>query len=231
MPRDLLLFASSLGALALAFPPFRLGFFACWALIPFFLLLENKSAGAAFRWGYGAGLVANMITLHAAAMIPSLERLLAVLATPLGYGLLAVALARLHQRWPSSYLLAAPLLWVVMEYALTQSSSGLAGLPLGYTQEYYAGLMRNLFGESIFFVSCWVVIINVILMLSWRHRGNLYCLAGLGMLLAVCFLLPYAFSKLAWRGFDVFQERIIEVQLAPLPWRRAAPELFAATGF
>jgi apolipoprotein N-acyltransferase len=238
MPRDLLLFASSLSALALAFPPFRLGFFACWALIPFFLLLENKSAGAAFRWGYGAGLLINMITMHLSFLVPSMDRLLAVLAMPLGYGLLAVLLAGLHKQWPSGYLFAAPVLWIIIEYVLTQASSGMAGLPLGYTQEYYASLLRNLFGESIFFVSFWVVTINALLLMAWRHRDNLYWLAGLGALLAGCFLLPYAVSKLAWRNFNFFHEKVIEVRRAPspvTPYQAAqqgeAQELFAFLGF
>src|SRR5262245_43064073 len=116
MPRDLLLFALALSALGLAFPPFHLGFFACWAIIPFLLLLENKTAGSAFRWGYGAGLLANMITLHASFLIPSLDRMIAVLSTPVGYGLLAMVLAQSHKHWPQGYLLAAPFLWAMMEF-------------------------------------------------------------------------------------------------------------------
>jgi apolipoprotein N-acyltransferase len=239
MPRDLVLFALSLGALGLAFPPFRLGFFACWAIIPLFLLLENKSAGAAFRWGYGAGLLANVITLQAAFLIPSLDRMLAVLASPVAYGVLAMVLAQLHRQWPQGYLLAAPLLWAIMEYMQTHVSQGMAGLPLGYTQDYYASLMRNVFSESIFLVSAWVVAINVLLLLLWRHRGSLLWLSGLGVLLIMFLLLPYAFSKLAWRDLRIFDETIIEVhhtpalkQFMPLPGgREEVPELFAMSGF
>ncbi len=239
MPRDLLLFALSLSALGLAFPPFRLGFFACWAIIPFLLLLENKSAATAFRWGYGAGLLANLITLHSVFLIPSFERIVAVLVTPAGFGLLAAVLARLHKARPVGYLLAVPFLWTMLEYAQARGSQGMAGLPLGYTQEYYASLMRHAFGDSVFLISFWVVAINVILLMLWRRRDNLLWLSGLGALLIAFLLLPYAFSKLAWRDFDFFHENVIDVRRAPLPeqfarragGRTEAPELFVHLGF
>ena len=239
MPRDLLLFALSLSALGLAFPPFGLGFFACWAIIPLLLVLESKNAGAAFRWGYGAGLLANLITLRASFLLPSFERLAAVLVTPVGHGLLAVALARLSKHWSSGYLVMVPFLWTAAEYAQSQVAQGWAGLPLGYTQEYYANLMRNSFSESIFLVSFWVVAINAILLLLWRRRDNLYWLASLGVLLLLFFLLPYAFSKWAWRDQGLFHERIIEVRRVPIrerllrhaEWRAPAQELFVISGF
>ena len=237
MPRDLLLFALSLSALGLAFPPFRLGFFACWAIIPFLVLLENKSAGAAFRWGYGAGLLVNLITLHASFLIPSFERVLAVRVTPVGFGLLAAILARWLKAWPTGALCAAPFLWTMMESAQSRVAQGMAGLPLGYTQGYYANLLRHAFSESIFLVSFWVVAINVILLLLWRHRDHLLWMAALGALLLAFLLLPYAFSKLAWRDFHFFYERIIEVRGTPLPERCAggggreeAQELFDFSG-
>ncbi len=235
----MLLFASALAALALAFPPFSLGFFACWALIPFLLLVEGKNAGSAFRWGYGAGLLANVATLHASFLIPSYDRLIAVLATPLVYGLLAVILAGLSKPWPSGYLIAAPFLWTIMEFVQARLSQGAAGLPLGYTQEYYAGLMRHSFSDSIFLVSFWVAAINVILLLLWRHREQGHWLAGLSALLLLFFLLPYAFSKFAWRDFKIFHETILQVRHAPIiksclfaaGGRGAPQELFVTLGF
>ncbi|MGH7452154.1 MAG: apolipoprotein N-acyltransferase, partial [bacterium] len=64
MRRDLTLTLLTAVALALAFPPFRLGFLAYWGVIPFLLLLENKGPAPAFRWGYLTGLLFSLLALY-----------------------------------------------------------------------------------------------------------------------------------------------------------------------
>ena len=212
MPRDLLLYLLAAIPLALAYPPFRYGFLAYWAFIPFLLLLEDKTFGSSLRWGYGVGMVAS-VTVIASNLWLNLPSMISfVLIQPVYFALFAVALAPLRKLWPTGYLLLAPFLWALLEYARSFSEPAAPSLKLGYTQEYFLQLLQYAPSASVYAVSFWVVSINALLLAMWRTRENLSACLGLAALLLLFFALPYFYSKLVQQRSDGWEERAIEVR-------------------
>src|SRR5262245_49012478 len=111
MRRDLTLTVLAAAALALAFPPFRLGFLAYWGVIPFLLLLENKSPAPAFRWSYLTGLLFSVLALYWISWTTLPGAIATVVIHPLYYSLFAVLLVPMRRLWPTGYLIAVPFLW------------------------------------------------------------------------------------------------------------------------
>ena len=108
MRRDLGLTLLAAFALAFAFPPFELGFLAYGAVIPFLLLLENKNAGDAFRWGYFVGFIFSIVTLYWISWTTLPGAIATVAVHPFYYAVFAVLILPVRRLWPNGYLIAVP---------------------------------------------------------------------------------------------------------------------------
>lgn len=212
MPRALLLYLLAAIPLALAYPPFRFGFLAYWAFIPFLLLLEDKAFGSSLRWGYGVGLIVSVTALTANLWLNLPAVISFMLIQPAYFALFAVALIPLRKLWPSGYLMLVPLLWALLEYARSFSEPAAPSLKLGDTQEYFTQLLQYAPGIGIYAVSFWVVSLNVLLLAMWRSRENLSACLGFAALLLGFFILPYLYSKLAQNRPKEWEEKAIEVR-------------------
>lgn len=210
--RNIVLCLLSAAPLTLAFPPFRLGFLAYWALIPFLFLLADKEAGAAMRWGVFFGLLSSIMGIFMTGRIGLFSDFYKMMIHALSFALFAVLVLVLRRRWPFGYLLGVPFLWAAIEYGKALINPDYAWLALGYTQNYYLKLMQYTPSIGVYLVSFWVVSLNTILFAMWQRRSEARWLAGLGALLVLVCAVPYTFSRLLAPEPRPLQERQIEVR-------------------
>lgn len=194
MRRDLGLTLLTTAALTFAFPPFALGFLAYWGVIPFLLLIENKTTGDAFRWGYGVGLCLSVATLYWIGWTTFPGAIATITVHPLYYAVFAVLILPLRRLWPNGYLIAVPFVWTAIEYVKSIGDLGFPWLPLAHTQTYYLTLIQYASYTSVYGVSFWVVSLNVLLLALWRFRENKRAVIGLSILLLLFFVTPYLYS-------------------------------------
>jgi len=194
MRRDFGLTLLTAFALAFAFPPFELGFLAYWGVIPFLLLLENKTAGDAFRWGYLVGLIFSIVTLYWISWTTLPGAIATVAVHPFYYAFFAVLILPVRRLWPNGYLIAVPFVWTAVEYVRSIGDLGFPWLPLAHTQSYYLGLIQYVSYTSVYGVSFWVVSLNVLLLALWRCRDNKRRVVGLAIVLILFFVTPYLYS-------------------------------------
>ncbi|MBN1466767.1 apolipoprotein N-acyltransferase [candidate division KSB1 bacterium] len=195
---------------ALALPPFKTGFFAYVSLIPFFLLLEDKSIADAFRWGYFTGLCIAAGTLFWLGWVTLPGLFGVIIFWPLAmaaYGVLHVFLLREF----SSYALAAvPFIWTALEYAESFSELAFPWNYIGYTQTYYLPLIQYAEFTSIYGISFWVVMLNVLFYLLWKNRGR--ARIALSLAIVLLFAAPLFHGMQVMRGDDG-SDRTIKIAL------------------
>jgi apolipoprotein N-acyltransferase len=194
MRRNLGLTLLMAAALTLAFPPFKLGFLAYWAVIPFLILLENKNAGDAFRWSYLAGLIFSLTTLYWISWTTPPGAISTIVVHPFYYSLFALLILPLRRLWPNGYLIAVPFVWTAIEYVKSIGDLGFPWLTLGYTQTYYLHLIQYASYTSVYGVSFWILSLNVLLLALWRWRENKRWVAGLSAILILLLIAPYLYS-------------------------------------
>lgn len=210
--RNFLLCLLTAAPLTLAFPPFRLGFLAYWALIPFLFLLADKEVGAAFRWSLLLGFLSIVMSIFMSGRFGPFADRYRILTQAFSFALFAVLVLCLRRRWPFGYLATVPLLWTTLEYLKTLVSPDFAWLALGYTQNYYLKLMQYTPASGVYVVSFWVVSINVILFAMWQRRRETRWLAGLAALFVLVCAIPFAFNCLLAPQPRPVQEPQIEVR-------------------
>lgn len=208
MRRDLTLTLLAAVALALAFPPFRLGFLAYWGVIPFLLLLENKGPAPAFRWGYLTGLLFSLLALYWISWTTLPGAIATIVIHPLYYSLFAVLLIPMRHLWPTGYLIAVPFLWTAIEYLKSLGDLGFPWLTLGYTQTYYLELIQYASFTSVYGVSFWVVSLNVLLLAMWQFRENKRRVLELAAVLLLFFVIPYLYSLAVMQHSEEPKEQI-----------------------
>lgn len=173
---------------ALALPPFKTGFLAYWALIPFFLLLEEKHGREAFRWGYITGLFISVPTLFwlGWVTIPGLFGVL--LVWPLYIALFALLHTFLVRQLSSAAFALAPFIWVSIEYLQSLTELAFPWNYIGYSQSYYLPLIQYAEYTAVFGVSFWVVLLNVLFYITWK-RYSLQRTVSLSAIIAIVALI------------------------------------------
>ena len=153
--------------------------FAWVALLPLHRVLIGATTGQAFLRGWLTGFLAFTGTMYwvVVAMhlygnvpLPVSIVLMLLLAGYLGLyvGLYAWGLIRLEQRWAAAAWMAAPCLWVSLEYARTHAFSGLPWGLLGYSQFQRLPLIQIANVTGVYGVSFFIVLVNVSLFLLLR---------------------------------------------------------------
>ena len=155
------------------------GLFAWIALLPLHRVLVGVTTGQAFRRGWLAGFltftgtmywVVTAMHLYGKVPLPVSIVLMLLLAGYLGLyvGLYAWGFVRLEQRWPAATWIAAPCLWVSLEYTRTHAFSGLPWGLLGYSQFQWLSLIQVANVTAVYGVSFLIVLVNVSVFLLTR---------------------------------------------------------------
>ena len=121
--------------ISLSFPPFKLGFLAYIALIPFFLLLRDASMKEAARWGYLTGLFVNVGTLYWINWVTIPGAVAAILVLPFYFMLYAIFHVFLRTRFNEKYVyIMIPFLWTGVEYVRSLGVLGFQWTSLEFSQ-------------------------------------------------------------------------------------------------
>ena len=196
---------------AFALPPFKTGFLAYAALIPLFLLLENMRSGEAFRWGYITGLFMAIFSLFWIGWVtmPGLFGML--FAWPLYIALFALLHTFLIRQFSMFGYALAPLMWVTIEYLQSLSELAFPWNYMGYTQSYYLPLIQYAEITSVYGVSFWVVLINVLffsLYKYWKKERKVSILASIALVALFVGPLIFGFHALSHEKIDVGSKSI-----------------------
>ena len=161
------------------------GLFAWIALLPLHRVLTSVTTGQAFRRGWLAGFLAftgtmywvvTAMHLYGKVPLPISIVLMLLLAGYLGLyvGLYTWGFVRLEQRWPAATWIAAPCLWVSLEYTRTHVFSGLPWGLLGYSQFQWLSLIQIANITAVYGVSFLIVLVNVsvFLLIRWVLTEN-----------------------------------------------------------
>lgn len=200
--------------LSFSFPPFRLGFLAYVALIPFFLLLEQSDYKTSIRWGFLTGLFINIGTLYWINWVTVPGAIAAILYLPVYFIIYAVLHTFVRKRLGTNQLyIWVPFLWTGIEYF---RSLGVLGFPwnsLAYTQSYYLALIQYVSFTSVYGVSLWVVTINVIILMLIKNFSNYRKIVIYFIVLVMLFLIPWLYGKMIMPESEDAREEQIRVAL------------------
>ena len=158
---------------------FPLGVLAWVALIPLHTVLVNVTPRQGFYRGWVTGILAFIGTMYWVVIamhlygrmpLPLSIALMLVLALYLGIyvGLYALAVVWLEQRKASLAWIAAPCLWVSLEFLRTYAFSGLPWGLLGYSQFRWLPIIQIADITSVYGLSFLIVLVNV----SLLHTGQ-----------------------------------------------------------
>ena len=169
----------------LCFPNFDLGWLAWIVFVPLHWALTGLTPGQTFRYGWLAGIIAfaGTITWVITAMnqygqvpfaISFLLMLLLAIYLGLFLGAYAWGFAAFQRHYPDILWLAAPSLWVALEYLRTYAFSGLPWALLGYSQYQWLSLIQIADIMGVYGVSFLLVMANVVISqgLIWLATPN-----------------------------------------------------------
>lgn len=166
----------------LSFPNFDLGMLAWMALVPLHLAVREREVTPrqAFWLGWLAGLIAFagamawvVTAMHQYGKVPLgvSWALLLLLATYLGLylGVYALGFSWLARRLAPAVFLAAPALWVTLEWIRTWLFSGLPWVLLGYAPYKWLPIIQIADVTSVYGLSFLVVLVNLAVseVLAW----------------------------------------------------------------
>ena len=199
MKKNLLLSLAAGISMSLAFPPLQSGFLAYVTLVPFFFLLENKTFGESFKWGYITGFFHCATMLYWINWVTVVGGVAAILYLPLYFSLFALVFHFLRSRIGDKVIFFAPFLWVGMEYLRSLSEFGFPWTTLGYSQSYYTVLIQYASITSVFGVSFWIVLINVLVYQLIKKRKNHKAVVIYALSILLLFILPLLYGKMVMR--------------------------------
>jgi apolipoprotein N-acyltransferase len=178
-----------------AYPPFPFGFLA-W-VIPAFVLgvLERKSIGDSFRYGWWFGFCMHLGLLYWTAWVsfPGMLAVAAILGTYIG---IVFALYAFVRRWVGSRAIWLwPVLWVAHEYLRGLGVLAFPWTNLSYTQTDYTNLIQTAAITGDLGVSLWVAYLNVVLFQLWRNRAIARPRLALTGVFCVLVILPFLYGE------------------------------------
>lgn len=165
--------AATAGVLiALAMPPFPLGFLAWIGVALWLWSLEGPLTP--FRSGLVFGIAFGACTLFWIGWVTVPGTLALVLISAVEYGLLAAAYTRLRRKYGVAIaLIAFPMMWVLLEKLRGSGIIGFPWLNIAHTQLDYLWLYQFIEFTGDLGLSVWVVAMAVLLYTAFRlqHRS------------------------------------------------------------
>lgn len=202
-----------IGALSLLYQPL----WAHVALLPLLIAIYKAKPVRAFQYGWLAGFAFNLLCLYWVAYTqgggPAVVGGALLLAVYLGLFVAAWAFAThyLLARWGRPAFVAAPMLWVAQEYALSLGELAFPWLLLGHGQAGQTNFVQFAAWTGVYGVSFWVVLVNALLFLALELHGKSRRIPV--ALLVLCFVLPWLHARSAITDNDTAEHmRIALIQ-------------------
>lgn len=171
--RDLALAVLSAGLLILSFPKFDLGGLAWVGLVPLLVAVDGKRPRTGFLLAFASGLIFFPGILHWIFSVGDynlLDHVLLGLYLAGYFGLFGLALAWIRQRVDVPMVLAAPPVWVALEYLRAHASIlTFPWLLLGYSQYLHPSVVQITSLTGVYGLSFLIVLTNALGADLYRH--------------------------------------------------------------
>ena len=154
--------------LSLAFYPGWFGFLAWFSLIRPFIIISRLTGRKAFGAAYFYAVCFNIFSLYWVAMVTPPGTVGAVLIVSLYYAVVLTMISKLYRMKRLVGFVAAPFLWVGMEYFRTLTQFAFPWSDLGYSQSYYLYILQIVSVISVHGLSFLIVAVNVLLWQTLR---------------------------------------------------------------
>ena len=149
--------------LSLSFYPDYFGFLAWIALARPMMIITRLPRGEAFGAGYFFGLFFTIFSIYWVAQVTPPGMITTALIVGIYYAVVFFLVNRLYAIKPLLGIIAAPLMWVGMEYFRTLSEFAFPWSDLGYSQSYYLYILQIVSVISVHGLSLLIVAVNVLI--------------------------------------------------------------------
>ena len=158
--------------LAIAWPPFPLGFLAYVALVGPLDVISGKKFGPAFKNGYLFAFVYHLFSLYWIAWVTIPGTLAAMAIISLYNGFIFGLYGSIYRRRRVAAMILFPFFWVGMEYFRTLLEIAFPWANLSYTQHSYLPFLQicEFVGDSG--ISFIIVVFNLLLWRIWRNHSR-----------------------------------------------------------
>jgi apolipoprotein N-acyltransferase len=194
--QDLLLLTIAAVGLILALPPFPTGFLAFFMLVPFFFFLKKKRGGRAIIGSYFLGVLWAAGTVYWVGWATVGGVIGIILIMPIYLCLFTLIWLWLFKGWGQFAFIAAPFIWVGMEFFQSTTSLAFPWNALAHTQTYTPEWIQFASLTGRYSVSFWIVTINVLVyfVISLWKKGRLRW--KLLIILLILITVPFLHGKI-----------------------------------
>ncbi|MCP4567706.1 MAG: apolipoprotein N-acyltransferase [FCB group bacterium] len=175
--------------LAIAWPPFPLGFIALIALIIPLDVISGKKFGPAFKSSYLFAFVYHLFSIYWIAWVTVPGALAAMALISLYTAFILAIYSAIYRRFPVPAMALLPFLWVGMEYFRSLLEIAFPWPNLSYTQHGYLAFIQISEFVGDLGISFIVVFFNILLWRIWRGK-NRFRRAGLALSAGLIICLP-----------------------------------------
>jgi len=221
---------------ALAFPKAGISVLAWVSLIPLFLALSGKRRRSGFLAGSLAGFVFYGILLYWIPDVPAhyggmpywlciLIYLALIIFLGLFWGLFGHAFALLRGTYPAAAFLAAPFIWVSIEFILTRLLTGFPWGIIGTSQYRNLPLIQTASLAGVYGVSFLLVLVQGTFVLALRRKRKSPFFAALALLALAHAWGGYELKKGDFRGPTGIKAAVVQGNVSSdIYWQFTAPE-------
>jgi len=189
----LILFLAAL-CLGLAFAPFPFRFFAFFALVPLFWVVEKGKK--VFFWGWLFGFFAAGFHLwwlwFLVVPVQPITRLLLNIGVVLLFGYLGLYTGLFSVLIRRFGLWSAPLILPLLEFVRSRTQIAFPWDLLGYAMTHYTPFIQMAALGGVYLVSAWLVLVNLLIYRALFSRRRIVYALGL----VIVFIIPLGYSLL-----------------------------------
>jgi len=205
---------------ALAFPKFNLSFFIWISLIPFLLIISNKTPKQSFLLGMIAGFSFYSVLLYWIPDVPAhfgglsigisiLIYVVFMLFLSLFWAFFSLSFSIIRRSFPHGAYIMAPFLWIVFEYTLAHLLTGFPWGFVGYAQYENLFFIQVASLTGIYGLSFFIVLFQSFFVLSIKTRKKSFFFLGLVLVLFI-HLWGFLSLKRVTPSSETFQASVIQ---------------------
>lgn len=220
---------------AICFPKFNLFFLAWVSLVPLLFALQRKSPRQSFGLGFVGGFIYYAILLYWIPYVPAhygnmpvslsiLIYLLLVVLMCLSWALFGYIFSAVHRAYPRTAYVAAPFIWVSMEFVLAYIFTGFPWGLLGYSQVKNLAFLQLASVTSVYGLSFGLVFLQsfFVFSISTRKRSPFFFALGAILLLHAA---GFYVLKAPQASEETFKAAVIQGNVSSdIYWDRISPE-------